>query len=80
MAPFVELTEDQVLDSIAELDRIRTKINALLDLATSAMVLAPNRHEPIEKPIKKGHTAPSEPSLPLGGSHGKASTGRSQRS
>ncbi len=46
MSPWVELNEDQVLATIAELDRIRTKINVLLDVAQVAMVMAPSGHEP----------------------------------
>ncbi len=65
---FVVLSEDELLVAIAELNRIRTKINTLLDQATSAMVLAPSRREPIEKPKKKVlKTDPSGPSSLLNG-------------
>jgi len=46
--PWVELSETEILASIAELDRIRTKINRLLDAQTCAMVMAPTRREPPE--------------------------------
>ncbi len=61
---FVVLSEDELLKAIAELNRIRTKINTLLDQATSAMVLAPSRREPIEKPKKKVLKPPLQGLLP----------------